>query len=128
MNTAAINRLNHSSLPYTLVDGTVIASDWNDLVDGDVNGPVNKSATGASVSGLVWTGSDNYGRKASYNPSDYPSGYDLDLTCSNWTFSNHSTRIQGARGDSYDTNAWLDYWQNDGTACAAALRLYCVQQ
>ncbi len=126
--TSAADRLTHSSIPYELVNGTPIAANWQDLVDGIISNPLNITASGISVSGYVWTGSDRDGSKATYRSSDYPYGYQLDLTCDNWTMDTASFHYVGARGNSDDPRAWLDWWQGDGSSCGSYLGLYCIEQ
>ena len=126
--TSAADRLTHSTLPYTLVTGTPIAANWQDLVDGMIENPLNVTATGATVSGYVWTGSDDDGTKATYYAGAYPSGYLLDLTCDNWTLETSSFHYLGARGNTGDPGNWIDWWQNDGSPCTSRLGLYCIEQ
>jgi hypothetical protein len=49
LSSSVSDRLAHSSVPYVLVDGTMVASDWDDLVDGALLAPINR--TGASYLG-----------------------------------------------------------------------------
>ncbi|WP_057830739.1 DUF1554 domain-containing protein [Colwellia sp. TT2012] len=126
--TSAVSRLAHSTDPYKLVDGTIVANNWNDLVDGSIANIINLTASGIITSGYAWTGSDDDGSLATYYISDYPSGYQLDLTCNNWTLETPSTHYLGARGKINDTGAWNDWWQNDGSSCTSQLALYCLQQ
>jgi len=43
---SADSRLSHSSAPYKLTDGTVIAKDWADLTDGTLSAPIHLSEAG----------------------------------------------------------------------------------
>jgi hypothetical protein len=113
--TSAADRMTHSSIPYELVNGTPIAADWQDIVDGIIDNPLNITASGATVSGYVWTGSNSDGSKA------------YGLTCDNWTLGANSLYL-GARGNAGDPRAWLDWWQGDGSYCGSYLGLYCIEQ
>jgi len=127
-NTSAAARLDHSTIPYELVNGTPIAADWADLVDGRIDNALNVTASGSTVSFYAWTGSDADGTKATYYLSDYPYGYSLDLTCDNWSMNTDSFHYLGARGSVNDLRAWSDWWQGDGSPCSSSLRLYCIEQ
>ena len=105
-----------SSAPYVLVDGTQVADDYADLIDGSLDAAIILDETGVdqsgSVSTLVWTatGSD---------------GMAVGEDCDNWT-----------DGTSGDTGRNGDFTAIDGTwsanvnaACnAAGYRIYCFEQ
>lgn len=42
------NRFTHATLPYYLVNGTLVANDWADLVDGDLHSPIDVTETGGT--------------------------------------------------------------------------------
>ncbi|PNW56996.1 UNVERIFIED_CONTAM: hypothetical protein BEN50_07560, partial [Euhalothece sp. KZN 001] len=42
--------------PILLVDGAIVANDYNDLWDGDINSPINVNSDGGPTDGLIWTG------------------------------------------------------------------------
>jgi hypothetical protein len=46
VKTNARTRLVHSTVPYVLVDGTVVASDWFALVSGSLDHAINKTESG----------------------------------------------------------------------------------
>ncbi len=107
---SAKDRLNHSTIPYALVDGTVVANNWDDLIDGSLRNPINKKQNGQLIeSGLAWTGTDKNGQKT--------------LTdCNSWRVS-YST--SGMFGDISSTSNW-SLWGNK--SCDTKLRLYCFEQ
>lgn len=105
-------RFTKSSYPYVLANGTVVATDWEDLTDGSLLSPINRVATGgAHLSGHVWTSTTIAGTSRVDN-------------CNNWTSSS---------GDwlAYDGNllysnyAWTDHTHQ---WCTIRLKLYCFQQ
>jgi len=106
-----------SSIPYSLVDGTKIADDWADLIDGTLDAPINKNENGVTIaSGEVWTGTNSDGTGAG-NPM---SG---SLTCSGW---NGGSPI-GTIGDlASSAVAWSSL--GSGLGCAIARHLYCFEQ
>jgi hypothetical protein len=57
-------RFNHSTVPYVRVDGRVIASDWDDLTDGELDVPINVTELGTTFDNgreEVWTAVDTMG-------------------------------------------------------------------
>jgi hypothetical protein len=105
------DRLTQSSVPYVLVDGTLIANDWNDLVDGSILAPINLDANQQVRSGDVWTGT---------LPNGLP--YTND-DCQG--FTNGSAGI-GLCGTTASMNA--NWTANDTPGCSTELRLYCIEQ
>ncbi len=116
-------RFTRSAEPYTLVDGTVVASDYNDLVNGSLLAPIDVTEVGDSISGFtkVWTFTFSSGQsavEATQACSGPPGGAD-------WTADN-SIYLSGV-GRVQDTaySGWSDY----GTqGCGQALPLYCFEQ
>lgn len=114
--TSAATRFAHSSVQYALINGTVVANDWTDLVDGTLRSSINITEKGTSVSSGIWTNTSISGGI---------NGTDSNSTCSNWTNSGVSRK--GKRGTSSNTNY---KWTADGTtsSCNNQLRLYCFEQ
>jgi hypothetical protein len=105
-------RLTPSSGPYVLVDGTRVADDWNDLVDGSILAPINLDANGMFRSGEIWTGTLETGD--SYLGSD----------CA--AFTTDSMAVAALCGASNSTTStWTD---NITPACSTLLGLYCIEQ
>ncbi|MCW8956865.1 MAG: putative Ig domain-containing protein, partial [Gammaproteobacteria bacterium] len=127
--TSATSRLYHSKLPYALVNGTQIASNWADLVDGRIDSRLNLTASGVTAWRYVWTGSEADGTKATYNPNDFPAGFVLDLTCENWSMSTSSFHYFGAQGYNFEMDSsWIRHWQYDASSCSASRGFYCIEQ
>lgn len=105
------DRLVQSTGPYTLVDGTLIASNWDDLVDGTIMARINLDANGTLQGGDIWTGTRADG--TSYLGDD----------CEG--FTTDSTGI-GLCGSSATSGP--EWTENITPACSTPLRLYCVQQ
>ena len=103
------DRLAHADVPYVRTDGTRVANDWDDLVDGNLDAPISRDEEGKSISGDVWTGTRANGNTG-------------DSTCSGFD----STDGFGVCGSSTATGGnWSD---NIQPFCTSALRLYCVEQ
>jgi hypothetical protein len=97
---------------FELVDGTRIADDWADLVDGNLQAGINVSESGGAVAdGPVWTGTTASGSASTNN-------------CSNW-----SSSVGGNDGDVGQSGSTGSPWTANGSAaCNTSARLYCVEQ
>ena len=105
-------RFTRSTVPYALVDGTVIADDWDDLVDGVLALPIylTESATDLPNRG-VWTGTS-------------PSGTPFSTRCGDWT-----------QGDAFftgrlgSTGTFRAGWtSSERASCGQGAHLYCFEQ
>lgn len=106
---SAAERLAHADLPYVLPDGTQVADDWNDLVDGDLDAPIDRDEDGSQVTGDVWTGTRANGNTGA-------------ATCGGFADIGELGICGSSSAKSAD---WSDFIQ---PFCTSALRLYCVQQ
>jgi len=72
--------LTHAKVPYQLLDGTVIANDWNDLTDGALAHSIDVDETATRLTGPAeaWTGTDPNGAAINFE------------TCADWTNSTSS--------------------------------------
>jgi hypothetical protein len=104
----------HPMVPYVLLNGTTVASDWTGLISGSIAAPIDVTETGNVLSGLcVWTGTTVDGQSL---PSD---------NCSGWTSAAPSNiGVSGNSGSNIPT--WTDGCS--ATTCATSNRLYCFQQ
>ncbi len=116
-------RFTQSTVPYVLVDGTVVANDWADLVDGTLAHAIDKTELGGappvgntSCAGggyaTVWSATSQSGTLAS-----------ASLTCSNWT----ATTGGAYWGVATQTNSFWSAWCTGGI-CSWVSPLYCFQQ
>ena len=104
-------RVTQSSGPYVLVDGTIVANDWDDLVDGSILTPINLDASGVIRPGEVWTGTLATG-------GSYP-----DDDCAAFTSGSTGVALCGA------TDTTSSKWtENITPACSTLLGLYCIEQ
>ena len=106
------------TVPYKRVDGTTVASNWTDLVDGTLSASISVDETGATQSAAnnVWTNVLVSGAvETDANGSD----------CTNWTSS--AAAPGGQRGSSSQTSG---NWTNAGGAqnCDQGKRYYCFEQ
>lgn len=112
--TSAGSRLAQSSIGYALVNGTKIADNWADLIDGSIDARINMTESGgAPGTAAVWTGTDTAGN---IHPTSFH--------CTSWTAS--TSGVYGYQG----STAWADYEWTESTfnACNQLKRLYCLEQ
>ena len=112
-NTSAASRLVHATVPYKMVDGTVIANDWSDLTDGTIAAAIGKTETGGvSGTGIIWTNTNSNGTINGTN------------SCLNWTDT--SSLNSGRWGSTSQTDT---QWTGKSLqACGSPKALYCFQQ
>lgn len=109
-------RFRHSYLPYVRVDGIQVASNWSDLVDGNLSQSINVTENNLLVSSgrFVWT-------------ATLPTG-DIDESgfgfCLDWTTENN-TYIGGTGSLWYTDASWTSY---EPIPCNAYGSIYCIQQ
>jgi hypothetical protein len=108
-----VDRLNHSTLPYTLVGGGTIADDWDDLLDGTIDSPIDRDESGSPLdeqeTTAVWTGTASNG--SAMGPS-----------CTGWT----TTDSGAVFGSTLATDSLWTF--ESGMPCTAMHRLYCFEQ
>lgn len=124
---SAASRLEHASVPYQLLDGTVVASNWAGLVSGTLQNSINRDENNtfvplqisiAPVSGLVMTGTMGDGTTGT---TVFCGG---SCTCNDWTATTGSSVLHG------QDNETTYYWTTgDGAGtCEIAASLYCIEQ
>lgn len=122
LTESALDRLVHSQIPYRLVDGKEVASDWDDLTDGTLLAGINVSELkGAPGKGahtcmpdslsIVWTGTTETGS---------PVGG--EYFCGGWA-SPSGSGYAGVAGSVDST--WT---ANCLAKCNDQASLYCVEQ
>lgn len=111
------SRFTQATVPYKLIDGTVIANNWNDLIDSSINNPINKDEFGVVVpSSNVWTGGTTSWIQA---PNTH--------RCSGGATGEwNDTTVSGAAGLTTATNSY--WWYESTRACTLQHRLYCFEQ
>lgn len=112
LDIPAADRLNRSTVPYVLVDGTRIADDWDDLVDMQLLAPIDLDADGQSRGGDVWTGT-------------LPSGQPFDDgDCAGFT-TDTSASFSLCGSTAFSDSRWT---AAQTPSCNTRLRLFCFQQ
>ena len=103
-----------ATIPYALLDGTIIANNYTDLTDGTLQHAIDMDEYGNSVIATkMWTGTLADGT------------VDLDSNhCDNWT--SYSESLTGLVGWKESTSSqWSDWYAE---RCDLAGGLYCVEQ
>jgi cysteine-rich repeat protein len=108
-----VDRLYHARGPYKLVNGVQVAANWDALVSGQLENPIDASEKGEWVDDLVFTGTLADGTRIpnSEHCDDWTSIGDFEL---------------GWYGDSAAKD--LTWTFGVETACAGGSRLYCFEQ
>lgn len=115
--TSVSSRLNHSSVPYKLLNGIVVANGWSGL--SSLSQSININEFGNPVSPTpVWTGSNCFG-EIRVNPP-----YNI-TSCANWI--SDASSVKGFAGGTNNKDCgWSEtsnYNCND-----SSLHLYCFEQ
>lgn len=111
----ARDRVEHADVPYVLVDGTQVASNWADLIDGSLTHAINLTETLQTIdnTGNVWTGTDS-------------SGVETGRNCNGWNNNADGLLNDGRVGNSQGTaGGWTDNGNN--ATCNLFRRIYCMQ-
>ena len=111
----------HSTVPYKLVNGTLIANNWASLTSGTISAAISLDESGNTPAATNrWTNTTTSGTASS-------SGSGNSTNCVGWT-NNASGGKNGRFGSSGATNStWTDNGATN-TGCNSLLRLICVQQ
>jgi hypothetical protein len=122
------SRMTRNAGPYQLVTGAVVAQGWNDLVDGMLSSPIDRTETGVRLGGVgcsganchficeggeIWSNVDAAGNRRSVDD------------CNGWTTSSGAL---GTAGNTGETDATWTEGRCSRIICQAALPLFCVQQ
>lgn len=111
--TSPSARFARGTMPYVGADGSLIASNWTDLTNGNISAGISRDETGAlSTVGGAWTGTTSAG--ATYAGS----------ACTDWTSSAFGTKgISGNVGG--NGNGWSSATNDD---CTVRNALYCFEK
>lgn len=110
--TSAAERLLHSRGRYVLVNGLVVAQDWEALVSGALERPIDVDENSQTQTSYAWTSTLADGTATP--------GADF---CADWT---GDETYQGGAGLIGMTDATWSFFENG--PCTAAAHLYCIEQ
>jgi hypothetical protein len=130
--TSAASRLAHSSEPYRLVNGTMVAQDWAALGNG-LSHDINVTETGGpppvgtyecgGTDPMVWSFTDPNGNQIDLN-SHSNAG-----TCNDWRSNAATWHAHSGAADCSMWPWWTDICQNPASGvCAHTAALYCFEQ
>ena len=111
--TSAADRFLHSRGRYILVNGLVVANDWDDLIDGTLSNPINTTEFSEIPNGTcAWTGTLANGQTAfgSSSCDDWDGGDDLQ---------------EGGRGVGDQLDNWWSFISHG--PCGSECALYCFE-
>ncbi len=114
-SSTPVARFDHADGPYELVDGTRIADDWADLVDGQLAAAIGLTEQGAPVdvpSTVVATATTAGGVLQPFNG-----------TCQDWTSTGGA--FSAGVGNVQNTSTWSD---SGAVGCPSLVSLYCFEQ
>jgi len=107
-----VDRLYHARGPYKLVNGLRVAANWDALITGPLEAPINVTELSETLHAAVWTGTQPDGTRA---PNS--------TFCDDWTDQGiNSTWI----GDSGATNQDWTFGIED--SCGGGAAIYCFEQ
>jgi hypothetical protein len=127
-SASPLTRFTHPNVLYVLVDGTVVATNWNELISGNLQHAIDLDENGSAVAwALPWTNTRSNG---SAIPGRASGGLNGD--CTRWT-SNASDEacLYPDSCTTAGTTGRADYgWTEYGNAqyCSMPHRFYCFQQ
>jgi hypothetical protein len=112
--TSPAMRFTGATVPYRLLDGTVVAGGWTQLTSGTLMGPIDlDEANGSQANAEVWTGTATDGT------------YSGD-SCSDWTSTSSMTPPYATTGNTSKTDStWTDAYLQ---FCNRVQHLFCFQQ
>jgi hypothetical protein len=135
------SRSTQATVPYTRTDGTPIAKDWGDLIDGEIDASISFDESGHDVWAvdpfLPWTNVEYDGTCTgdtylSPGTGPCPAATYCPKTCAadgqpGWTTS--SLLAQGAKGDIHFTSSrWTHSPEATALCSVPPERIYCIEQ
>jgi cysteine-rich repeat protein len=111
---AAADRLIHSRGRYVLVNGLVVAQDWDALTSGSLQNTITADETSQTRDTRVWTGTLANGEPAL--GSEF---------CGDWDDDSGLLMFAGAGRSVVTDSGWSFFEQGE---CGSEYRIYCVEQ
>lgn len=115
--TDAVDRLFAGEGRYVLVDGTVVADNWQALLSEPLQHPIELTELGELAHRSVWTGT-RYGDGRAVPGSEH---------CSDWTSEDLDAQASFGRSDEVDVN-WTQSEFANPTSCVSMYAIYCIEQ
>ena len=99
---------------YVLVDGSLVADDWNDLIDGQLSHPIDRHVDGTPANSVLWTATLPNGDAA-----------DNGSFCANWTETELMELVE--IGSTQQTGTKWTFFEDFPSYCSDVSRLYCFE-
>ena len=115
--TDAVDRLFAGEGRYVLVDGTVVANNWQALLSEPLQHPIELTELGELAHVSVWTGT-RYGDGRAVPGSEH---------CDDWTSEDPDKQASFGRSDEVDVN-WTQSQFSNPTSCLSMYAIYCIEQ
>ncbi len=115
--TDAVDRLFAGEGRYVLVDGTVVADNWQALLGEPLQHPIELTELGEVSHGAVWTGT-RYGDGRAVPGSEH---------CEDWTSEDPDKQASFGFSDEVDVN-WTQSQFSNPTSCLLMASIYCIEQ
>mgnify|MGYP003393245104 CR=1 FL=1 len=124
------SRLTQSTAPYVRLDGKIVANNWTDLTDWQLQNAIEIDEMGRKTSEGVQKSTKTVSSPGAWTGSN-ASGNIKTPNCNNWT--SRSTKVEGIGGDiSQVFFGWTDAWITGGNPsfakCSDSHHLYCFEQ
>lgn len=129
LSSSAALRMTHSSLPYKLLDGTLVANNWADLTSGGIQNPINIDENGYMI---TWNGGTGSVYTSTYTDGTSMLLHGAKYDCEGLTNANAYDTDAGSYESAvigYDNSsgkAWTDSILTTG--CSSFYSLYCFEQ
>ncbi len=130
------SRFIKSTVPYKLVDGTLVANDWTDLItnkgirrsDNYLRSPINKTESGATLSNNFTCSYPSLTFTGGTSPSGLNYVGSTGAYCSDWSSStiSNSSFISGTT--IVTSGAWTVVGSCAAVSCNTTSGLYCFEQ
>lgn len=114
------SRFNHATVPYVRVDGTQVAADWNDFIDGILDAPIVLDEHGQMPPGklMIWS-------NTLYDGTQVVEGGLGSQHCDNWT-SRDPSFLGGAGNVLFSDTNWTGSGYNN--CDHDGVRIVCFEQ
>lgn len=112
-----VDRLFHAEGRYVLVDGTVVADNWDALLTEPLQHPINTTELGEELINGVWTGTE-------YGTGKLVPGA---TNCEDWTSNSPSKVAYFGDSNSVDSE-WVYANGTNPNSCLSAFSIYCIEQ
>ena len=116
-NTSARDRMYHGRGRYELVNGLLVADDWEALVAGELQNPIMATETSETQDTIVWTGTNPDGSAA--EGADH---------CLDWTYTGVQHAVHWGVASETSPSWTMAATDTNPTDCGGGQPIYCFEQ